>query len=83
MPLADADQLVRMICDLRIAAVLHGHRHCAFRVDLPAPPGPTPVLCAGLGDAQSPTSRSAGRALTCTTSTAAAARRAGDRRWHA
>jgi len=47
MPLADADQLVRMICDLRIAAVLHGHRHCAFRVDLPGAAGPTPVLCAG------------------------------------
>jgi len=47
MPLADADQLVRMIHDLRIAAVLHGHRHCAFRVDLPGAAGPTPVLCAG------------------------------------
>jgi Icc protein len=47
MPLADADQLVRMVADLRIAAVLHGHRHCAFRVDLPGAAGPTPVLCAG------------------------------------
>ena len=47
MPLADADKLVRMISDLRIAAVLHGHRHCAFRVDLPGAAGLTPVLCAG------------------------------------
>jgi 3',5'-cyclic AMP phosphodiesterase CpdA len=49
MPLADADQLVRLVSDLRIAAVLHGHRHCAFRVDLPGAAGPTPVLCAGSG----------------------------------
>jgi Icc protein len=49
MPLADADQLVRLVADLRIAAVLHGHRHCAFRVDLPGAAGPTPVLCAGSG----------------------------------
>jgi len=47
MPLSDADRLVRMVADLRIAAVLHGHRHCAFRVDLPGAAGPTPVLCAG------------------------------------
>jgi Icc protein len=47
MPLADADQLVRLVAELPIAAVLHGHRHVAFRVDLPAPSGTTPVLCAG------------------------------------
>ncbi len=47
MPLADADQIVRMVAELPIAAVLHGHRHVAFRVDLPAPTGTTPVLCAG------------------------------------
>jgi 3',5'-cyclic AMP phosphodiesterase CpdA len=47
MPLADADQLVRMVAELPIAAVLHGHRHVAFRVDLPGASGPTPVLCAG------------------------------------
>jgi Icc protein len=47
MPLADADQVVRMVAELPIAAVLHGHRHTAFRVDLPGQAGPTPVLCAG------------------------------------
>lgn len=47
MPLADADQIVRMVAELPIAAVLHGHRHVAFRVDLPGASGPTPVLCAG------------------------------------
>jgi 3',5'-cyclic AMP phosphodiesterase CpdA len=47
MPLADADQIVRMVAELPIAAVLHGHRHVAFRVDLPGAGGPTPVLCAG------------------------------------
>lgn len=47
MPLADADQVVRLVAELPIAAVLHGHRHTAFRVDLPGPRGPTPVLCAG------------------------------------
>jgi Icc protein len=46
-PLLDADKLVRMVSDVRIAAVLHGHRHCAFRVDIPGAAGPTPVLCAG------------------------------------
>ena len=35
MPLADADQVVRLVAELPIAAVLHGHRHTAFRVDLP------------------------------------------------
>ena len=47
MPLADADQLVRIVAELPIAAVLHGHRHVAFRVELPGPTGTTPVLCAG------------------------------------
>ena len=47
MPLADADQIVRMVAELPIAAVLHGHRHVAFRVDLPRTGGVTPVLCAG------------------------------------
>jgi 3',5'-cyclic-AMP phosphodiesterase len=47
MPLYDADQVVRLVADLPIAAVLHGHRHTAFRVDLPGAAGPTPVLCAG------------------------------------
>ena len=52
MPLADADQVVRLVAELPVAAVLHGHRHTAFRVDLPGPAGPTPVLCAGLGVAR-------------------------------
>lgn len=47
MPLADADQVVRLVAELPVAAVLHGHRHTAFRVDLPGVAGPTPVLCAG------------------------------------
>jgi len=47
MPLADADQVVRLVAELPVAAVLHGHRHTAFRVDLPGQNGPTPVLCAG------------------------------------
>ena len=47
MPLADADQIVRLVAELPVAAVLHGHRHTAFRVDLPGAAGPTPVLCAG------------------------------------
>jgi 3',5'-cyclic-AMP phosphodiesterase len=47
MPLADADQVVRLVAEQPIAAVLHGHRHTAFRVDLPGAAGPTPVLCAG------------------------------------
>lgn len=49
MPLADADQVVRLVAELPVAAVLHGHRHVAFRVDLPGATGPTPVLCAGSG----------------------------------
>ncbi len=49
MPLADADKLVRLVAELPVAAVLHGHRHTAFRVDLPGAQGPTPVLCAGSG----------------------------------
>jgi 3',5'-cyclic-AMP phosphodiesterase len=47
MPLADADKVVRLVAEMPVAAVLHGHRHCAFRLDLPAPTGTTPVLCAG------------------------------------
>jgi len=47
MPLADADQVVRLVAELPVAAVLHGHRHTAFRVDLPGVGAPTPVLCAG------------------------------------
>lgn len=47
MPLADADKVVRLVAEMSVAAVLHGHRHCAFRVDLPGVSGPTPVLCAG------------------------------------
>ncbi len=48
MPLYDADQVVRLVAELPVAAVLHGHRHTAFRVDLPgAGGGTTPVLCAG------------------------------------
>jgi len=49
MPLADADQIVRLVAELPVAAVLHGHRHTAFRVDLPGAAGPTPILCAGSG----------------------------------
>ena len=47
MPLLDADKLVRMVADVRVAGVLHGHRHTAFRVDIPGAAGPTPVLCSG------------------------------------
>jgi len=47
MPLADADQVVRLLAELPVAAVLHGHRHCAFRVDVPGVKGPVPILCAG------------------------------------
>jgi len=47
MPLFDADQVVRLVAELPVAAVLHGHRHTAFRVDLPGVAGATPVLCAG------------------------------------
>jgi Icc protein len=47
MPLADADQLVRLVAELPIAAILHGHRHVAFRMELPGANGATPILCAG------------------------------------
>jgi Icc protein len=47
MPLADADKVVRLLAELPIAAVLHGHRHATFRIDLPGAAGPTPVLCSG------------------------------------
>jgi 3',5'-cyclic-AMP phosphodiesterase len=47
MPLADADQVIRLVAELPVAAVLHGHRHCAFRVDVPGAKHPTPILCSG------------------------------------
>ena len=47
MPLGDADQVIRLVAELPVAALLHGHRHCAFRVDLPGVAGPVPILCAG------------------------------------
>jgi 3',5'-cyclic AMP phosphodiesterase CpdA len=47
MPLGDADQVIRLVAELPVAAVLHGHRHCAFRVDVPGVKGPVPILCAG------------------------------------
>jgi len=47
MPLADADQVIRLVADLPVAAVLHGHRHCAFRVDVPGATQATPILCSG------------------------------------
>jgi 3',5'-cyclic AMP phosphodiesterase CpdA len=47
MPLGDAYKLVQLVAELPVAAVLHGHRHTTFRVDLPGPAGPTPVLCSG------------------------------------
>ncbi|MBK9517137.1 MAG: metallophosphoesterase [Anaeromyxobacter sp.] len=47
MALADADQVIRLLAELPVAAVLHGHRHCAFRVDVPGVKGPVPILCAG------------------------------------
>jgi 3',5'-cyclic AMP phosphodiesterase CpdA len=47
MPLADADQVIRLVAEWPVAAVLHGHRHCAFRVDVPGARQLTPILCAG------------------------------------
>jgi len=47
MPLADADQVIRLLAEQPVAAVLHGHRHCAFRVDVPGAAHPTPILCSG------------------------------------
>lgn len=47
MPLADAAEVVRMVAEMPVAGVLHGHRHCAFRLAIPGASGPTPVLCAG------------------------------------
>lgn len=47
MPLADADQVIRLVAELPISAVLHGHRHTAFRLDLPGVARVSPVLCAG------------------------------------
>jgi 3',5'-cyclic AMP phosphodiesterase CpdA len=49
MPLADADKLVRLLAEVPVAAVLHGHRHTAFRLELPGMHGPVPVVCAGSG----------------------------------
>jgi 3',5'-cyclic AMP phosphodiesterase CpdA len=49
MPLADAAELVRIAAELPVAAILHGHRHVPFRLELPgaAPGRTTSVLCAG------------------------------------
>ncbi len=47
MPLADAYQVVRLLAEMPIAAVLHGHRHTSFRLDLPGLSGTTPVICSG------------------------------------
>jgi 3',5'-cyclic AMP phosphodiesterase CpdA len=47
MPLSDAYKIVQLVAELPVAAVLHGHRHTTFRLDLPGPAGPTPVLCCG------------------------------------
>ncbi len=47
MPLADAPEVVRLLAELPVAAVLHGHRHTTFRLELPGARGPTPVLCPG------------------------------------
>ena len=49
MPLADADKLVRLIAEVPVAAVLHGHRHTAFRLELPGKAGSIPIICAGSG----------------------------------
>jgi 3',5'-cyclic AMP phosphodiesterase CpdA len=49
MPLYDADKVVRLCAELPVAAVLHGHRHTAFRLDIPGAGRPTPVVCAGSG----------------------------------
>ena len=71
MPLADADQLVRLVAELPIAAVLHGHRHTAFRVDLPGAAARRRCYARAPPRA-SQTSRSAARARTCTRSIARA-----------
>jgi len=47
MPLADAYQVVRLLAELPVAAVLHGHRHTSFRLELPGPVATTPVFCPG------------------------------------
>jgi 3',5'-cyclic AMP phosphodiesterase CpdA len=47
MRLADADKLVRLTAELPIAAILHGHRHVPYRLQLPGAGRLTPVLCAG------------------------------------
>jgi len=47
MPLADAHAVVRLCAEMPVAAVLHGHRHTSFRIDLPGPSDVTPVICAG------------------------------------
>ena len=53
LPLADADKVVRLVSDLRVAGVLHGHRHCAFRVDIPGAAGTHAGPLRRLGDAGS------------------------------
>jgi 3',5'-cyclic-AMP phosphodiesterase len=49
MRLADASDLVRLAAELPVAAILHGHRHVPFRLDLPGhgTGHTTRVLCAG------------------------------------
>jgi len=47
MPLYDADKVVRLVAELPVAAVLHGHRHTTFRVELPGPARTTPLICCG------------------------------------
>jgi 3',5'-cyclic AMP phosphodiesterase CpdA len=47
MPLADAHEVVRLVAEMPVAAVLHGHRHTSFRLELPGAMAPTPVICAG------------------------------------
>ncbi len=47
MPLTDAYKVVRLVAEMPIAAVLHGHRHTSFRLDLPGPSKATPVICSG------------------------------------
>ena len=49
MGLADAPELVKLATEFPVAAILHGHRHVPFRIELPGtgPGRVTPVLCAG------------------------------------
>lgn len=65
MPLADASALVRLAAELPVAAILHGHRHTAFRIDIPGPGRPTPVLCAGSATRSAPEPARKPRAFVC------------------